>query len=146
MEPGNELGEAQALGRLFRAKKRRRCESHGPRSVRRRYCDARYDFRDAAQARSHVGEIKKIHFEGNIPWNEITVVSAKDIPGKNHVALILDDQPFLASEEINHPEEPILLLAHPDKYLLEKARRCVRIEYEKALPIFTIEDHSIAKR
>ena len=46
------------------------------------------------------------------------IVSAKDIPGKNCISLIGDDQPCLADEFVNHPEEPILLLAHPDRHLL----------------------------
>src|SRR6185437_1945400 len=91
------------------------------------------------------GKIKAIHFEGNIPWNEITVVTAKDIPGKNAVALILYDQPFLADGVVNHPEEAILLLAHHDRYLLEEARRCVRIEYEPLPAVFSIED-SLSKK
>ncbi len=33
-----------------------------------------------------------------IPWDEFTIVTAKDIPGANHVALLLEDQPFLAAE------------------------------------------------
>src|SRR4051812_14806852 len=57
------------------------------------------------------GEIKKIHFEGDIPWQEFTVVTTKDIPGKNYVALILNDQPYLTDKKINHPEEAILLIA-----------------------------------
>ena len=69
------------------------------------------------------GRIRNIEFTGNLPWQEFTIVTAKDIPGKNTVALILEDQPYLADEFVNHPEEPILLLAHPDKYLLEEARR-----------------------
>src|SRR5213080_3351479 len=58
-----------------------------------------------------------------IPWDEFTIVTAKDIPGENYVALILNDQPYLANEVVSHPEEPIVLLAHADKYLLEEARR-----------------------
>ena len=50
------------------------------------------------------GKIKKIHFEGSIPWSEFTIVTAKDIEqGRNYVALILQDQPYLADELINHP-------------------------------------------
>jgi len=86
------------------------------------------------------GRIKAILFEGNIPWNDFTVVTAKDIPGENYVALILNDQPYLADEFVNHPEEPIVLLAHQDKYLLEEARRHVRIEYEALPAIFSLED------
>src|SRR6266542_246497 len=86
------------------------------------------------------GRIKNISFEGDVPWDEFTIVTAKDIPGENYVALILDDQPYLADEVVNHAEEPIVLLAHPDKYLLEEARRNVRIEIEELRPIFSLED------
>jgi CO/xanthine dehydrogenase Mo-binding subunit len=86
------------------------------------------------------GRIKSISFAGDIPWNEFTIVTAKDIPGENYVALILNDQPYLAAEVVNHPEEPILLLAHPNKYLLEEARRNVRIEIEELPPVFTLDD------
>ena len=72
-----------------------------------------------------------------IPWDEFTIVTAKDVPGENYVALILNDQPYLADEVINHPEEPIVLLAHHDKYLLEEARRHVRIDYEEMPAIFS---------
>src|ERR1041385_1656075 len=80
-----------------------------------------------------------------IPWDEFTIVTAKDIPGDNYVALILNDQPYLADEVVNHPEEPIVLLAHQDKYLLEEARRHVSIEYEEMPAIFSLED-SLAEK
>src|SRR5712692_3366396 len=86
------------------------------------------------------GRIKNISFEGKIPWDEFTIVTAKDIPGENYVALILNDQPYLAENSINHPEEPIVLLAHSDKYLLEEARRHVRIEYEELPAVFSLQD------
>src|SRR5215218_5079589 len=91
------------------------------------------------------GRITKISFEGDLPWDEFTVVTAKDIPGGNYVALILNDQPYLAADFVNHPEEPILLLAHRDKYLLEEARRNVRIEIDPQPAIFNLED-SLAKK
>src|SRR5579872_1916990 len=90
------------------------------------------------------GRIRGIRFGDGIPWNEFTVVTATDIPGKNEIALIEHDQPCLAAEVINHPEEPIVLLAHPDRYLLEEARRAVQIDVEPLPAIFSIED-SIAK-
>ncbi|HEX8844365.1 MAG TPA: xanthine dehydrogenase family protein molybdopterin-binding subunit [Pyrinomonadaceae bacterium] len=86
------------------------------------------------------GRIKNISFEGNIPWDEFVVVTAKDIPGENVVALILLDQPYLADEFVNHPEEPVLLLAHPDRYLLEEARRNVRLEVEPLPSLFSLDD------
>ncbi|HEX8140348.1 MAG TPA: xanthine dehydrogenase family protein molybdopterin-binding subunit [Pyrinomonadaceae bacterium] len=100
-----------------------------------------------ATVRSHVprGRIRRITFEEGVPWDEFTIVTAKDVPGANYVALILNDQPFLADEYVNHREEPVLLLAHADKYLVEKARALVHVEIEELPAIFSIED-SIARR
>lgn len=91
------------------------------------------------------GTIKSIEFTGNIPWHEFVVVTAKDIPGVNVVALILDDQPYLADGAINHPDEPVVLLAHPDRYLLERARACVLIHVDQSPGVFSIED-SLAQK
>lgn len=89
------------------------------------------------------GRLRGVQFGDGIPWHEFTIVTAqdiKDIPGANCVALILEDQPYLASDTINHPEEPILLLAHKDKYLLEEARRAITFDLEPLPAIFSIED------
>ena len=89
------------------------------------------------------GRIKNISFGGGIPWSEFTIVTAADIRdnhGENCVALIIYDQPYLADGTVNHREEPIVLLAHPDKYLLEVARRNVHVEIEELPPVFTLED------
>src|SRR5580704_6205314 len=91
------------------------------------------------------GIIKKIEFGPGIPWDEFTIVTAGDIPGENCVLLIEHDQPLLADATVNHPEEAIVLLAHPDPYLLEEARRAVRIEIDPLPPIFTLED-SLAQK
>ncbi|BBM83631.1 xanthine dehydrogenase family protein molybdopterin-binding subunit [Candidatus Uabimicrobium amorphum] len=86
------------------------------------------------------GTIRKIHFADNINWDEFTIVTIEDIPGENVVTLIESDQPFLADKEIRHQQEPILLLAHPDKSLLEEARRSIRIEVDELPAIFNIEE------
>ncbi|HXM62430.1 MAG TPA: xanthine dehydrogenase family protein molybdopterin-binding subunit [Terriglobales bacterium] len=86
------------------------------------------------------GRIKKITFGSGIAWDEFVIVSAKDIRGKNCIALIGDDQPCLASEFVNHPEEPILLLAHPDRHVLPQGVAAVSIEYDPLPAILTIEE------
>jgi CO/xanthine dehydrogenase Mo-binding subunit len=95
-----------------------------------------------ATVRSSVprAKIKTISFAPGIDWNDFVIVTAKDIPGKNCIALILDDQPCLASETVNHPEEPILLLAHADPHKLRKAIEAVSIDYEPLPPVYTIEE------
>jgi CO/xanthine dehydrogenase Mo-binding subunit len=100
-----------------------------------------------ATVRSSVarGRIRGVQYGDGVPWSEFTIVTAADIPGKNEIVAIAHDQPCLADQVINHPEEPIVLLAHPNKYLLEEARRAVQIDVEPLPAIFTIED-SLAKR
>ena len=66
-----------------------------------------------------------------------TVVDHRDIPGRNVVALIDDDQPCLAAHEIQHFAEPILLLAHADRETLANAE--VQVTYRERAPIFDPE-------
>jgi CO/xanthine dehydrogenase Mo-binding subunit len=91
------------------------------------------------------GKIRSVTFEDGVPWDEFTMVTAKDVPCENCVALILHDQPLLADGLVNHPEEPVMLLAHPDRYLVEEARRRVRIEVDPLPGVFSLED-SIAQK
>src|ERR1700730_2586912 len=91
------------------------------------------------------GEILGVHFDDGIPWDEFTIVTAKDVPGKNCVALLIEDQPCLAGQTVNHPEEAVVLLAHPDKYLLEVARQAVRVEIEPLPALYAMQD-SLSKK
>ena len=95
-----------------------------------------------ATVRSQIprGIIKKISFGSQFDWSESVIVTAKDIPGKNCIALIGEDQPCLADGRVNHPEEPILLLAHADRHVLRKAIEAVSIEYDSLPAIFTIDE------
>jgi len=92
------------------------------------------------------GIVRDIVYRGGVPWHEITIVTAADIPGRNVVPLLVDDQPYLADGIVNHAEEPILLLAHPDRQLLEEARRLVALEIERLDPILTLEEALAADR
>jgi len=66
-----------------------------------------------------------------------TVVDHRDIPGRNVVALIDDDQPCLAAHDIHHFAEPILLLAHADRETLANAQ--VQVTYREQPAIFDPE-------
>src|SRR5215831_17944995 len=57
------------------------------------------------------GRIKSITFDTDFDWSRIVIADYRDIPGKNVVALIEEDQPLLADQNIRHCEEPIILLA-----------------------------------
>jgi CO/xanthine dehydrogenase Mo-binding subunit len=86
------------------------------------------------------GRITSIKFDPAIPWNEFTIVSAADIPGENTIVHLTKDHPCLASTHVNHVEEPILLLAHPNRSVLPAAVQAVHITYEELPAVFTIED------
>ena len=87
-------------------------------------------FGATVRSREPRGLIKRLEFGPDIAWSDFVVVTAADIPGVNRVALIVDDQPCLADGRINHPEEPVVLLAHADRHVLEEARRHVLIDLD----------------
>ena len=78
------------------------------------------------------GDISAIRF--NFDTDGFTIVDFRDIPGRNVVALIEDDQPCLAERVIRHVAEPILLLAHENRDTLLAAD--VRIEYRETTPVY----------
>jgi CO/xanthine dehydrogenase Mo-binding subunit len=86
------------------------------------------------------GRISSITFDPTIPWQEFTIVSAADIPGENTIVHLTKDHPCLAVTHVNHAEEPILLLAHPNRNLLPAAVAAVHITYEELPAIYTIEE------
>src|SRR5256886_7488249 len=86
------------------------------------------------------GTIRSITLDPGFDWTQVVVVTADDIPGDNVVQLIRDDQPVLArlDAEVRHREEPILLLAAPDRELLEEAAGHVAIAYDPHPPVFEV--------
>jgi CO/xanthine dehydrogenase Mo-binding subunit len=89
------------------------------------------------------GRIRTIHYDPRIDWSEFVVVTAVDIPGNNHIQMISADQPCLADiihGTVNHCDEAVLLLAHPDKRRLPEAVAAVTIDYEPRPPVFSIEE------
>jgi CO/xanthine dehydrogenase Mo-binding subunit len=85
------------------------------------------------------GRIRDIVFEPGVPWDEVVVVTAEAVPGTNEVALLTRDQPILAADVVNHCEEPVVLLAHPDRGVVEEARRHVRLDIEPLPAVHDID-------
>ena len=81
------------------------------------------------------GQIRSIHLD--FDTTGFTICDHHDIPHRNVVDLIEQDQPFLAEREIRHMAEPILLLAHENIETLNAAR--VVIEYDESKPLFDPE-------
>jgi len=89
------------------------------------------------------GRITSITFDSTIDWSQFTIVTAADIPGENTIVHLTKDHPCLAVEHVNHPAEPILLFAHPDKNVLHAAVVAVHVTYEELPGVFTIEDSEL---
>lgn len=77
------------------------------------------------------GTITEIQFDPAFDWSRVIVADYRDIPGRNVVALIEDDQPLLVEKEVQHHDEPILLLACKEREALEEAAKHVRIFYQE---------------
>jgi len=63
-----------------------------------------------------------------------TVVDWHDVPGRNRILHVTDDQPCLVEREVRHQAEPVLLLAHADREALLRAE--VLLDYERHEPVF----------
>ncbi|QMV18290.1 molybdopterin-dependent oxidoreductase [Granulicella sp. 5B5] len=90
------------------------------------------------------GRIRSITFDPAIDCSQYAIVRASDIPGANTIVHIIQDHPCLADPLINHPYEPILLLAHPEKAALLTALAAIHIDYDELPGVFTIEDSESA--
>jgi CO/xanthine dehydrogenase Mo-binding subunit len=90
------------------------------------------------------GRIRNITFAPHIDWSQYTIVRAADIPGENTIVHLTKDHPCLADPHINHPDEPILLLAHPDKAALLAAKAAIHIDYDELPGVFTLEESEAA--
>ncbi len=85
------------------------------------------------------GRVLGLRFGQGVPWDEVTVVTAKDVPGANEVRLLQADQPLLADGQVNHVEEPIALIAHPDREVVLAALRAIEVDYETQPAVLSIE-------
>src|ERR1043165_13687 len=81
------------------------------------------------------GILKSAKVKGDVPG--LVVCDYRDIPGRNVCYLIEQDQPFLVEKDIRHQAEPILLLAHEDRDVLNAVE--VDLQWEKLDPLFDPE-------
>ena len=78
------------------------------------------------------GRIKSVSLD--FDTTGFTLCDHRDVPGKNIVSLIVDDQPCLVERDVRHVAEPVILLAHEDRDALLRAK--IDIEYEEQTPTF----------
>jgi CO/xanthine dehydrogenase Mo-binding subunit len=79
------------------------------------------------------GRLRGVRLPDPLPPG-LVVVDHRDVPGKNAISLIEDDQPCLAVDRIAHAEEPVLLLAHADREALLGVP--AEVQMEPGEPVF----------
>ncbi|HEU4730420.1 MAG TPA: xanthine dehydrogenase family protein molybdopterin-binding subunit [Kofleriaceae bacterium] len=96
-----------------------------------------------ATVRSQVahGVLEAIELDPGFDWSAVTVVTAADIPGKNTIALIEEDQPALVpiGGRVMHRDEPLALVAAPTRALAFAAARAVRPRIAPLPAVFEVD-------
>jgi len=86
------------------------------------------------------GVLTGIERDPDFDWEGVTIVTAEDVPGRNVVSLIVDDQPALVpvGGTVRHVAEPLALVAAPTKERAEAARAALRVTVEPRPAVLTI--------
>jgi len=66
----------------------------------------------------------------------VAVITAKDIPGKNKIPIVFDDQPCLAEDEARYIGEPVAIVVANDRRTAQIAATLVSVKYSE-LPAIT---------
>ena len=85
-------------------------------------------------------ELLAIEWGDAVDWSGFTRVDATDIPGKNTIYLMEEDQPALADGVIRHCDEAVALIAGPTRAAVIEARRTIELKTRALEPVLTIED------
>ncbi|HEU5057368.1 MAG TPA: xanthine dehydrogenase family protein molybdopterin-binding subunit [Kofleriaceae bacterium] len=97
-----------------------------------------------ATVRSRVphGVLRAIRRDPAFDWTGVTVVTADDIPGRNTIYLIEEDQPALVpvGGRIRHVDEPVALVAAPTRARAFAAAAAITLEVEELPAVLSIED------
>lgn len=81
-----------------------------------------------------------LRFDPRFDWNRVVVVTASNIPGKNVVPVVLQDQPSLAESTIRYRGEPVALVAAPDQETLQRAIEAVTLDTSALEPVFQLDE------
>jgi len=87
------------------------------------------------------GVLRAISLDPGFDWSEFTIVTWKDVPGTNRVALIEQDQPFLVEEggEFRHRHEPVALVAHASAERAREGARHVTLAWDPLPAVLDFE-------
>ncbi len=86
------------------------------------------------------GKIVSVTLDPKFDWSGMTVVRADDVPGRNVLAMIDEDQPILAAKEVRHLHEPIVLVAAPELARAVEALEHIEVVYDSKPMVTDPED------
>ena len=85
------------------------------------------------------GQIQKIDIEGTLQKKGVAgVFTYKDIPGRNAVPIVLDDQPALAERYVNYIGEPIAVVVADSRYEARAAAHTAEVKIIKLEPLIDL--------
>lgn len=90
-------------------------------------------------------KIKRVYMEPDFDWSKVVTADWRDIPGKNFIYQMKEDQPCLAETQVNHVGEAVVLIAAPTRSLAQEAASHVKIDFEPLPAVLTIEESSSKK-
>jgi CO/xanthine dehydrogenase Mo-binding subunit len=100
-----------------------------------------FDMLHAAVVRSPLarGEIQKLDLKSiaKIPGVQ-GILTCKNIPGRNCIPIVIDDQPFLAEKFVNYIGEPIAVVVADNRNAARAAAAQVKISIKELPPILDI--------
>ncbi len=86
------------------------------------------------------GRLTSLTRDRGFDWSQVTVITAADLPGPNMVAMVRDDLPLLAAQEIQFVGEALALVAAPDHARLQAALAALHPVIEELSAVLTVED------
>ncbi|HUH00449.1 MAG TPA: xanthine dehydrogenase family protein molybdopterin-binding subunit [Kofleriaceae bacterium] len=87
------------------------------------------------------GVLRGLRRDPAFDWSDIVVVTAEQIPGRNFIALIEDDQPALVpiGGRVRHCDEAVALVAAPTRRRAQAAAAALHVDIDPLPAVFTID-------
>lgn len=88
------------------------------------------------------GVLRAIRLDPDFDWQDVTVATAADIPGRNCILQETDDQPALVAvgDRVRHVAEAVALVAAPSPGRAAAAVAHVALDIDPLPPVLTVEE------
>ncbi len=70
----------------------------------------------------------------------VGIYTAKDVPGKNQIGVVMHDEPLLPSNEVSYVGQPVAIVVGESPRACKRAVDAINVTYEPLTPVLTIED------